>query len=375
MAKRDYYEVLGIDKSADKDSIKKAYKKLAVKYHPDRNPDDKEAEEKFKEATEAYEVLSDDQKRPIYDQYGFAGLDGMGGPGAGGYYHAQNDFSDIFGGMGDIFESLFGGGFGRSSSSRQGSYVGENIKQELIISFKDAVYGTSAEIKFSPNETCSVCNGSGAAANTSRKTCPTCNGRGQLRQGAGFFSIMSNCPTCRGKGTIIEKPCSTCRGTGFETKQKTVTLKIPAGVENGRRIIIRGQGHAGENGGPNGDLIVVVNVQPHKNFERDRYDLYCAIPVTMAQAALGTEITINSLDDKKVTIKIPEGTTNGKLLRIKGEGGPINNSSKNGDLYVKIFTDVPTKLSSKQKELLKKFMELENPPKEPKLKNLSELER
>lgn len=377
MAKRDYYEVLGIEKSADQDTIKKAYRKLAVKYHPDRNPGDKEAEEKFKEATEAYEVLSDDQKRPIYDQYGFAGLDGMGaGGGAGGYSHAYNDFSDLFGGMGDIFGSFFGGGFGGSSRSRgNGPSTGSSLRYDLHIKFKDAVYGTSTDIRFKHNETCTECNGTGGAAGSARKTCTTCNGMGQIRQGNGFFSIQQTCPTCKGRGTVIEKPCSHCRGSGLEEKTKTISLKIPAGVDNGRRITIRGMGDAGENGGPAGDLIIVLHVEEHPNFERDDYDLYCAIPVTMAQAALGCEITINSLDDKKVTIRIPDGTANGKLLRIKGEGVPDPSSNKKGDLYVKIMVQIPTRLSSKQKDLLKQYLELENPPTEPKLINLSQLER
>lgn len=379
MAKRDYYEVLGIEKSADQDTIKKAYRKLAVKYHPDRNPGDKEAEEKFKEATEAYEVLSDDQKRPIYDQYGFAGLDGMGGGGAGGYSHAFHDFSDLFGGMGggmgDIFESIFGGGFGGSSRSRsRGPAAGSSLRYDLHITFKQAVYGTSTEIHFKHNETCSACNGTGGAAGSSKKTCTTCNGMGQVRQGNGFFSIQQTCPTCRGKGTIIDKPCGSCRGSGIQEKSKSMSLKIPAGVDNGKRLVIPGQGDAGENGGPAGDLVVVMHVEEHPLFERDGADLYCAIPVTMAQAALGCEITINSLDDKKVTIKVPDGTSNGKLLRIKGEGVPVTNSARKGDLYVKIMVQIPTKLSSKQRDLLKQYLEIENPPKEPDLIPLNKLQ-
>ena len=382
MAKRDYYEVLGIEKSADQDTIKKAYRKLAVKYHPDRNPGDKEAEEKFKEATEAYEILSDDQKRPIYDQYGFAGLEGMGaGGGTGGYSHAFHDFSDLFGGMGggmgDIFESIFGGGFGGGSSRSRsrGPAAGSSLRYDLHIKFKDAVYGVNTEIHFKHNETCTECGGSGGAAGSAKKTCTTCNGMGQIRQGNGFLSIQQTCPTCHGKGTIIDKPCSSCRGSGIQEKSKSMSLKIPAGVDNGKRLVIPGQGDAGENGGPSGDLVVVLHVEDHPNFERDGSDLYCAIPVSMAQAALGCEITINSLDDKKVTIRIPDGTSNGKLLRIKGEGVPISGSSRKGDLYVKIMVQIPTRLSSKQKELLKQYLELENPPKEPNLINLSQLER
>ena len=375
MAKRDYYEVLGVEKSADQETIKKAYRKLAVKYHPDRNPGDKEAEEKFKEATEAYEVLSDEQKRPIYDQYGFAGLEGMGGGGAGGYSHAFHDFSDLFGGMGggmgDIFESIFGGGFGGSSSRRGGPEAGASLRYDLNLSFKDAVYGTSTEIHFRHREKCEACNGSGAASGASKKTCPTCNGVGQVRQGNGFFTIQQTCPTCRGKGTIIDHPCSSCRGTGLQEKNKQMSLKIPAGVDTGKRIIIRGQGDAGENGGPSGDLVIVLHVADHPNFQRQDNDLFCAIPVSMSQAALGCEVTITALDNKKLTIKIPEGTPNGKMLRIKGEGVPVSGSSRKGDLYVEVSVQIPTKLSTKQKDLLKQYMELENPTTEPKLVDLT----
>ena len=376
-AKRDYYEVLGVEKSADQDAIKKAYRKLAIKYHPDRNPSDKEAEEKFREATEAYEVLSDEKKRPIYDQYGFAGLDGAAGGGGAGYSHAFHDFSDLFGGAGggfsDIFDSIFGGGFsgGSSSRSRRGPASGASLRYDLHIKFKDAVYGTEADISFKHNEVCSSCNGSGGAAGSSRKTCPTCNGMGQVRQGNGFFTIQQTCPTCRGKGTTIDKPCSSCRGSGLQEKNKQMSLKIPAGVDNGRRIIIRGQGDAGENGGPAGDLVIVLHVAQHPNFQRQDNDLFCSIPVTMSQAALGCEVTITALDDKKLTIKIPEGTPTGKMLRIKGEGVPISGSSRKGDLYVEISVQIPTKLSSKQKDLLKQYQELENPTTEPKLVNLT----
>ena len=385
MAKRDYYEVLGVEKSADQDTIKKAYRKLAVKYHPDRNPGDKVAEEKFKEATEAYEILSDEEKRPIYDQYGFAGLEGMaGGAGGGGaqYSHAFHDFSDLFGGAGggfsDIFDSIFGGGFGgggsRGGRRSSGPAAGSSLRYDLHIQFKDAVYGTSADIHFKHNEACSACKGTGGAAGSSKKTCPTCNGMGQVRQGNGFFSIQQTCPTCRGKGVTIDKPCSNCRGTGIEEKNKMMSLKIPAGTDNGRRIVIPGQGDAGENGGPAGDLVVVVHVDSHPLFERDGQDLYCAVPISMSQAALGCDITINSLDGKKVTIKIPSGTTNGKLLRIKGEGVPISGGPRKGDLYVKLMVQIPQHLSGKQKDLLQEFMKLENPSTNPDLMPLSKLE-
>lgn len=378
MAKRDYYEVLGVEKSADQEAIKKAYRKLAVKYHPDRNPGDKEAEDKFKEATEAYEVLSDEKKRPLYDQYGFAGVEGMDQGGGAQYSHAFHDFSDLFGGAGggfsDIFDSIFGGGFsGASSRSRGGPSSGSSLRYDLNIQFKDAVYGTTATIRFKHNEACEQCHGSGAAAGASKKTCPTCHGAGQVRQGNGFFTIQQTCPTCRGKGTSIDKPCAYCRGTGIQEKNKSMSLKIPAGTDNGKRIVISGQGDAGENGGPAGDLVIVIHVENHQYFERDGYDLYCAVPISMSQAVLGCEVTVTGLDGKKIDIKVPEGTQHGKLLRVKNEGVPYTNSSKKGDLYIQVQVEVPTKLNSKQKELLKQFMEIENPKKEPGLISLSKL--
>lgn len=379
-AKRDYYEVLGVDKGASADEIKKAYRKLAVKYHPDRNPGDKEAEEKFKEATEAYEILSDDQKRPLYDQYGFAGVDGNSGFGGGGFgnSHAFHDFSDLFGGMGggfsDIFEGIFGGG--RSSSRRASPNApqqGQSLRYDLDISFKDAVYGTKADIKFSHNEKCSLCGGSGAAAGGSRKNCPTCGGAGQIRRQAGFFAVQQTCPDCRGEGSVIDKPCSKCRGTGVEEKSKRVTLTIPAGVDDGKRIAIHGEGDAGKNGGPSGDLIIVLHVDSHPNFVRNGQDLYCAIPVTMAQAALGDTIVITTLDGKKIDFKLPAGTQNGKMLRIKNEGVPVINGNRKGDLYLKIVVQVPVKMSSRQKELLEEYLKLDGATKSPQPLPLSAL--
>lgn len=379
MAKRDYYEVLGVEKSADSEAIKKAYRKLAVKYHPDRNPGDKEAEAKFREATEAYEILSDDKKRPIYDQYGFAGIDGMNQGGGGAQYsHAFRDFSDLFGGAGggfsDIFDSIFGGGFSSGRSSRNtGPAAGASLRYDLHLNFKDAVYGTTADITYRHNEACESCNGTGAEKGAGKKTCPTCNGMGQVRQGNGFFTIQQTCPKCSGKGSVVDKPCSACRGSGVHEKTTTIALKIPSGVDDGKRMVIRGRGDAGENGGPAGDLVVVLHIDSHQYFERDGNDLYCAVPISMAQATLGCEISITSLDGKKVYIKVPSGTPNGKLLRIRDEGVPVANSSRKGDLYVKILVQVPTKLSSKQKALMEQYLELENPTNQPSLMNLSKL--
>lgn len=381
--KRDYYEVLGIQKTASIDEIKKAYRKLAIKYHPDRNPGNKEAEEKFKEATEAYEVLSDDKKRPIYDQYGFAGLDGMGGSSAGGYSHAFNDFADIFGGMGggfgDIFENLFGGGRSGFSGSYSRKHSpnepmqGESLRYNLHISFKEAVYGTKSEIAFSHNESCPSCHGTGGAAGAARKTCPSCHGQGQISRSAGFFSMSQTCPTCKGEGSVIDKPCSSCRGSGVQKVSKKITLSIPSGVDSGKRIVIPHMGNAGPNAGPAGDLIVVLDVGRDSYFEREEEDLYCAVPVTFAQAALGVELNITTLDGKKVKFNLPAGTTNGKLYRIRGEGVPYNNGTKKGDLYVKIIVQTPSRLTSEQKRLMQQFAAIENATTSPEWIPLSSL--
>ncbi|MBP3365795.1 MAG: molecular chaperone DnaJ [Treponema sp.] len=371
--KRDYYEVLGIEKSADKDTIKKAYRKLAVQYHPDRNPGDKAAEEKFKEATEAYEVLSDDQKRPIYDQYGFAGLDGMGGGASGGFSHAFHDFSDLFGGSGgfsDIFENLFGGGFGFGSGSSgrsRNSNDGASLRYDLHIDFKEAVYGCKKDITFRRDEQCPECHGSGGAAGSTVKTCPACGGRGQIGRNSGFFVVQQTCPNCHGKGTVIDKPCSACRGSGVYAKTTTMSVKIPAGVENGRHLSIHGMGNAGTSGGSAGDLIIVVNVRSDRYFERDGHDLYCAVPISISQAILGASVEIKNLDGKTITIKIPAGTQHEKFLRIRDEGVPYESSSRKGDLYVKIIVQIPSKLNRQQIAAMEAFAALERPSSAPEL--------
>ena len=278
------------------------------------------------------------------------------------------------GGFSDIFEGIFGGG--RSSSRARNPNApeqGQSLRYDLDISFKDAVYGTKAEIKFAHNEACPDCHGSGAAAGGSRKTCTACGGSGQIRRQAGFFAVQQTCPTCHGAGTVIDKPCGSCRGSGVQEKSKRVTLTIPAGVDDGKRIAIHGEGDAGKNGGPAGDLIVVLHVEPHTYFERSGQDLYCAVPVTMVQAALGETIFITTLDGKKIEFKLPAGTQNGKLLRIKNEGVPVFNTSRKGDLYIKILVQVPSRLSSKQKELLEEFSKLDNATTSPNPVPLSSL--
>jgi len=358
--KRDYYEVLGVQKNASKDDIKKGYRKLAIQYHPDKNPGNKEAEEKFKEATEAYEVLSDDQKRQVYDQYGHAGLEGMGGPGGPGGFDpsAFQGFEDIFGDFSGIFENLFGGGGGSRRRSSSSPNQGSSLRYDLQISFQDAVYGTKAEIQYNRNEACSACKGSGASGGSGRKMCATCQGAGQVRHSSGFFSIASPCPTCHGEGTIIENPCRECSGSGLQKKRQKILVTIPAGVEDGKRISIPRQGDAGPNGGPYGDLFVFIRVKAHAWFERSGSDLYCAIPISMTQAALGAEIQIAALDGKQLKLKIPAGTQNDKLLRIRDEGVPVANGRK-GDLYIKVIVRIPSKLSAKAKQLLEEVSRME----------------
>ena len=380
MAKRDYYEVLGLQKGAPKDEIKKAYRKLAVQYHPDKNPGNKNAEEKFKEATEAYEVLSDDQKRSAYDQFGFAGVEGMGG---GHNWSNFQGFEDIFGGsdFGSIFDTLFrggfGGAFGGGRSSRNSPRSGANLRYDIELSFKDAVFGTKVEIQYAHNEFCSACHGSGAEPGSGRKTCPTCGGAGQVRHSQGLFSLSQTCPSCGGAGTIIDKPCRQCGGAGTQKKKQTIKVTIPPGVEHGRRIVIPKQGDAGASGGPPGDLYVFIHVKPHKYFERQDSDLYCAVPISITQAALGGEVQIATLDGKTIKVKIPPGAQNGKLLRIREEGVPQGSafSARRGDLYIKVLVQTPQHLSSKGRELLEELSRVEGENSSHQPIPLSELEQ
>ncbi len=374
MAKRDYYEVLGVQKGASKDEIKKGYRKLAIQYHPDKNPGNKEAEDKFKEATEAYEVLSDDQKRQMYDQYGFAGLEGMGGGSAGGDYSSVfRDFEDIFGDFSGVFENFFGGGSRRSSGGGQRSNQGASLRYDLEISFQDAVYGTKAEISFQHSEQCDSCGGTGGSEGAKRKTCPTCQGSGQVRRSAGFFSVSQPCPSCQGAGTIIDNPCKSCGGSGLQSKRRKLIVTIPAGVDDGKRITIPRQGDAGLNGGSPGDLFVMIHVKPHSHFERNGQDLYCAVPISITQAALGADINVSALDGKKIKVKIPAGTQHGKLLRLRDEGVPVTGTAKKGDLYIKIIVQVPSRLSMKARSLLEEVSKVEGENDSPGLLSLSEL--
>ncbi len=371
MAKRDYYEVLGVSKDASKEEIKKAYRKLAIAYHPDRNPGNAEAEEAFKEATDAYEVLSNDQKRMAYDQFGFAGVEGMSS-GAHDYSTVFRDFEDIFGDFSSIFDSFFGGG--RRRSSRESRMRGADLRYQLEVDFKDAVFGTQAEIAYQRNATCSACKGTGAVEGSGRKICPTCGGSGQVRRSSGFFSIASPCSTCGGEGYVIERPCGECHGSGLLRRRQRIKVTIPAGIETGKRINIPGQGDAGPNGGSPGDLYVDIRVTPHDHFERDGNDLYCVVPISITQAALGAEIFVTSLDGGKIKVKIPAGTQTGKILRIRNEGVPyLHNSNHRGDLYVKVVVKTPTKLSGREKELLRDLARLQGEEKSPTPVPLKEL--
>ncbi|WP_137167434.1 molecular chaperone DnaJ [Salinimonas lutimaris] len=345
MSKRDYYEVLGVDKSATEREIKKAYKKMAMKYHPDRTQGDKALEDKFKEIQEAYEILTDDQKRAAYDQYGHAGVDpNRGGAGFGG----GADFGDIFG---DVFGDIFGGGRGgRQSRARQGA----DLRYNLELSLEEAVRGKDVEIRVPTLVGCEVCDGSGAKKGTSPKTCPTCHGQGQVQMRQGFFAVQQTCPTCSGRGKIIADPCNSCHGQGRVEKTKTLSVKIPAGVDTGDRIRLNGEGEAGEAGAPAGDLYVQVHVRQHNIFTRDGSNLYCEVPLSFTTAALGGELQVPTLDGK-VKLKVAPETQTGRMFRLRGKGVKSVRSGATGDLMCKVVVETPVNLSSRQKELLKEL--------------------
>jgi len=357
--KRDYYEVLGVAKSATEDELKKAYRKVAKKYHPDMNPGDKEAEEKFKEAQEAYDVLSNSEKRQRYDQFGHAGVD----PSAGGGY---NPYGAGFGGagfdMGDIFESFFGGGFGGGGSTRRRNapQKGRDLRYQIELDFLDAVFGISREINITRSERCETCGGSGAKKGTSPVTCSTCGGSGTVRvqQNTGFMSFATTrpCTACNGTGKIIKEPCADCRGSGSVRKSRKINVKIPAGIDDGQTISLRGEGENGVNGGPNGDLYITVRVKAHPIFERHDNDILCEVPITFTQAALGATIKVPTVDGEE-TLDIPEGTATGAVFTLKGKGVPQINRRGRGNAYIKVTVDVPRGLNSKQKDLLRQFAE------------------
>lgn len=365
VTKIDFYEVLSVSRDASDQELKTAYRKLAMKYHPDRNPGDKTAEDKFKECSEAYQVLSDPEKRAAYDRYGHAAFNGSssgfgGSPFGGGFGGAQD--------LGDIFGDLFGEMFNMGGSARGGrasrAQRGRDLRYDLTIEFEEAVFGVEREIKIRRSETCTDCQGTGAARGKEPITCTSCGGRGQQRYQQGFFSVARTCSTCGGTGTLIVNPCTTCRGeTRVQTEHK-ILVKVPAGVEQDTRIRYQGEGESGKFGGPSGDLYVVLNVKAHKFFERDGDDLHCVMPISFPQAALGTEIEIQTLEGVE-TIKIPEGTQSGREFKLRGKGVPHLNERGKGDLVVEIRVQTPSKLSKHQKELLRQLgetMEVENTP-------------
>jgi len=352
MAKRDFYETLGLAKNASDDEIKKAYRKLAMKYHPDRNPDSKEAEDKFKEAKEAYEMLSDAEKRAAYDRFGHAGVDPSagGGAGPGGF---SGGFGDAFG---DIFGDIFGGQRGGSRGGPQ-VYRGADLRYNLEITLEQAANGFETQIRVPSWDNCETCHGSGAKPGTKPQTCSTCGGRGAVRMQQGFFSIEQTCPRCHGSGQMIADPCKPCDGVGRIKKTKTLEVKIPAGIDDGMRIRSGGNGEPGVNGGPSGDLYVEIHIKPHNVFERDGDDLHCQIPISYSTAALGGEIDVPTLHGK-ASFVVPEGTQSGKTFRLRGKGIKGVRSAYPGDLYCHVQIETPVKLSDKQKELLREFDKL-----------------
>ena len=356
--KRDYYEVLGIQKGASEDEIKKAYKKLARKYHPDMNPGDKEAEEKFKEVNEANEVLSDPEKKARYDQFGFAGVDPNYGAGAGGgAYGGGFDFGDL----GDIFGSFFGGGFGGGQRRNPNApQRGESIRASVSVSFTEAAFGCEKSVTLERSEQCPTCKGNGCAPGTTPEICPDCHGTGtvQTRRQTpmGVFASNGPCRKCGGTGRLIHQPCPDCRGTGAVRKRKTIKVNIPAGIDHGQTISLRGQGNAGKNGGPAGDLLITVMVRPHELFRRDGVDVFCEAPITFAQAVLGAELEIPTIDGK-VKYSIPEGTQTGTVFRLKGKGIPVLNGRGRGDQYVTVTIETPRNLNKEQREALRRFSE------------------
>lgn len=350
--KRDYYEVLGVARDASEEEIKKAYRKMALQYHPDRNPGDQEAEEHFKEAAEAYEVLHDPQKRDLYNRFGHEGLQGAGFSGFSG-------FEDIFSSFSDIFEDFFG--FGRRSGRGGGPRAqgGADLRYDLSVSFMDAAQGKEMEINIPRHEACEECRGSGMEPGTQPEFCPSCQGRGQVIQSQGFFRISTTCPRCYGQGRIITHPCKGCQGQGRVEKTKTLNLKIPPGISSGSRLRFRGQGEAGLHGGPSGDLYVVVFVEEHAFFHREGDDLLCTIPISMIQAALGTEVEVPTLNGNK-KLAVPKGTQHSQIFKFKGEGFPHLRGSGKGDQLIRVEVKIPTHLSRKQEELLREFEALES---------------
>jgi molecular chaperone DnaJ len=366
MAKRDYYEVLGVNKSATADQIKSAYRKLAVKYHPDKNPNDKTAEEKFKEASEAYHVLSNSERKQNYDNFGHAAFEN-GGRGQGGF--SNFDFSEHFS---DIFEDFFGEGFGGRRRGRRANYRGSDLRYDLSITLEEAYKGKKQDIKFTTSEKCNTCSGNGSKPGHEVGSCSMCGGRGQVRSSQGFFTVQQTCPQCGGAGEEITHPCTSCGGQGKKQATKRLSVTIPKGVDDGTRIRLSGKGEAGSRGAGNGDLYLFINVHSHDLFKRSDENLFFEFPISIADAALGTSIQIPTIDGSKAKIKIPAGTQSGKQFRLREKGMPHMRGSGFGDLYVQVNTEVPVNLNSQQKELLEKFREIENEKSNPSIKKFFE---
>ena len=362
MAKRDYYDVLGINKSATPDQIKSAYRKLAVKHHPDKNKGDKASEDKFKEASEAYHVLSNAERKQNYDNFGHAAFENGGG-GRGGF--SNFDFSSHFS---DIFEDFFGGNFSGGRRSRRSNNRGSDLRYDLSITLEEAYSGKKQDIKFSSSEKCETCKGSGSKPGHNVGSCSTCSGHGQVRSSQGFFTVQQTCPQCSGSGEEITNPCSSCGGQGKKQSSKRLSVTIPKGVDDGTRIRLSGKGEAGSRGGGNGDLYLFVNVYSHDLFKRSDENLFFECPISIADAALGTSIEIPTIDGGKAKIKIPPGTQSGKQFRLRGKGMPFMRGSGMGDLYIQVNTEVPISLNKEQKELLEKFREIENEKSNPSIK-------
>ena len=366
MAKRDYYDVLGVQKNSSPEQIKAAYRKLAVKHHPDKNPGDKASEEKFKEASEAYHILSDKERKQNYDNFGHAAFENGGG-GRGGF--GNFDFSSNFS---DIFEDFFSEGFGGSRRSRKSSFRGSDLRYDLSLTLEEAYTGKKENIKFSTSEKCNICNGSGSKPGHDIGSCSMCGGHGQVRSSQGFFTVQQTCPQCSGSGEEVTNPCNDCSGQGKKQASKKLSVTIPKGVDDGTRIRLAGKGEAGSRGSGSGDLYLFINVYSHDLFKRSDEYLFFECPVSIADAALGTAIEIKTIDGGKEKIKIPAGTQSGKQFRLRGKGMPYMRGSGNGDLYVQVNTEVPVSLNKEQKELLEKFRDIENEKSNPSIRKFFE---
>jgi len=372
MSKRDYYEVLGIIKSSSTEEIKKAYRKLALKYHPDKNKNDKAAEAKFKEASEAYHVLSDKGRRSNYDQFGHAAFEGSGGRGGFSNFDFSGAFSDIFGGD-NIFDDLFEGfGGNRGRRQRNSDFRGSDLRYDVSISLEEAYHGKKQEVSFSSSEKCKRCDGYGAEPGSKPISCATCGGHGQVRSSQGFFTIQQTCPECNGSGEKISSPCKECVGMGKKQSRKKISTNIPKGVDDGTRIRLSGKGEAGIKGGGNGDLYIFVTVEPHNIFKRSEENLFFEFPISLADATLGANVEVPTIDGGKAKVKIPQGTQYGKQFRLKGKGMPMMRNKDCGDLYIQAITEVPVNLTKEQKILLEKFKKLEDTKTNPIIKDFFE---